>query len=86
MMNAVARPYAKVVGGVARSMSWDSATLIVGFVSGNRSNEREVFFPGPTPNISCGGHLVPASQVIVDTGTSTYAVGCDSGQLTFSRP
>jgi len=78
MMNAVARPYAKVAGGVAQSMSWDGATLIIGVVSGNRSNEHEVFFPGPTPNISaaatCAGIAGNPRHRNLD-----LCVGCDSG-------
>ncbi|MDB4969178.1 MAG: hypothetical protein JWN44_4867 [Myxococcales bacterium] len=85
MMDAVARPYAKVVDGSAATMAWDGTTLTVGFSPTGRG-EHAVFFPGPTPKVSCGTQLLAASEVMADTETSTYSVRCDSGQLTFSRP
>jgi endoglycosylceramidase len=86
MMNAVARPYAKVIGGVAQSMSWDGNALTIEFAQSGRLGEHEVYFPGPAPTIACGGQPVPSSHVLVDTATSTYTIGCDGGQLTLTRP
>jgi endoglycosylceramidase len=86
MMAAVGRPYAKVIGGGATSLSWDGVTLTVSFRQNGAPARHEIFFPGGTPLIRCDGRDVSRDDVTVDTATSTYSVSCDGGQLTFTRP
>ena len=87
MMGAVARPYAKVIGGRPKAMTWDGTTLTLTFTRVDGVPTRHVvFFPGSTaPNISCDGKTVSPDAVTPDTTTSSYDVRCDGGQLTFSR-
>jgi hypothetical protein len=85
MMAAVARPYAKIVGGAATSISWDGVTLTVSFRQNGAPPRHEIFFPSGTPRIRCDGRDVDGDDVTVDTDTSTYSVVCDGSQLTFTR-
>lgn len=86
MMGAVARPFAKAIGGAPTGMTWDGTQLTVGFKRRDGVSARhDIFFPGATPVIRCDGNGVTSSDVSFDTASSTYSVACDGRRLTLSR-
>ncbi len=85
MISAVARPYAKAIGGTPVAMSWDGTTFTL--ASKRRdgvARQHDIFFPSANPAIACDGKPVPSSDVNADTTTSTFSVSCD-GVLTLGR-
>jgi endoglycosylceramidase len=87
MMAAVARPYAKAIGGTPTAMSWDGTTFTLGFQRRDGvAAEHDVFFPYPTPVIACGGKAVAPSAMTADAATSTLSIHCDDGEVTIRRP
>ena len=85
MIAAVARPYAKAIGGTPTMMSWDGTTFTL--ASSKRdgvARQHDIFFPFASPAISCNGRPAASSDVTIDMGTSTYSIHCD-GVVTLSR-
>jgi len=85
MIAAVARPYAKAVGGTPLAMSWDGATFTLASKRRDGVPRRhDIFFPGSTPTIACDGKPVSSGDVTVDVSMSTFSISCD-GVVTVSR-
>jgi endoglycosylceramidase len=86
MIAAVARPYAKAVGGTPTSMTWDGTTFTLAFERRDGVfPQHEVFFPAADARLSCGGAPVKGADATFDASTSTYSVRCDVGAVTLSR-
>ena len=85
MIAAVARPYAKAIGGEPLAMSWDGTTFTL--ASKRRDGvprQHDIFFPSATPSIACDGKPLSGGDVTADMATSTFSVRCD-GVVTMSR-
>ena len=86
MIGAVARPYAKAIGGAPNAMSWDGTTFTLAFQKRDGVLARhDIFFPMATPAIACDGAPVVGSDVTVDSATSTLSVSCTGQVVTVSR-
>ena len=84
MIAAVARPYAKAIGGTPVAMSWDGTTFTLGFQKRDGvAPQHDIYFPYPGPVVSCDGK--PAANVTVDMDSSTVSVRCDGAVVTLSR-
>ena len=75
---AVARPYARAIGGDPTGMRWDGTQLTVPFRGKN--GVHDLFFPFPVATASCNG-----AGVAVQGTQPFYSVRCADGQLTISR-
>ena len=85
MIAAVARPYAKAVGGIPSAMSWDGTTFTL--ASSRRdgvARRHDVFFPYASPTIACNGKPLAGGDMTVDGPSSTLSIRCD-GVVTVSR-
>jgi endoglycosylceramidase len=86
MISAVARPYAKAIGGTPTAMSWDGTTFTLGFDKRDGViTQHDIFFPSPTPVIACDGAPVPDRDVTLDIPSSTFTVTCRGSVVTLSR-
>jgi hypothetical protein len=84
MIGAVARPYAKAVGGTPVAMSWDGNTFTLGFKGRDGvAGQHDIFFPFPNPVVACDGK--PTQDVTVDMETSTLSVRCSGSVVTLRR-
>jgi len=84
MIGAVARPYAKAIGGTPVAMSWDGVTFTLGFQKRDGvSRQHDIYFPYASPVVLCDGK--PTTNVTVDMETSTLSVRCDGGVVTLSH-
>ncbi len=85
MMAAVARPYAKAIGGTPVTMSWDGTTFTLDSKRRDGvSRQHDIFFPSAAPAIACDGKTLSGSDVTVDMTTSAFSIHCD-GVVTVSR-
>ncbi|HXU68965.1 MAG TPA: cellulase family glycosylhydrolase [Polyangia bacterium] len=85
MIAAVARPYAKAIGGKPTVMSWDGTTFTLAFEPrAGIAHRHDIFFPSPTPLIACDGETLAGADVTVDPPTSTFSIRCD-GVVTLTR-
>jgi endoglycosylceramidase len=75
---AVARPYARAIGGDPTGMRWDGTQLTVTFKGKN--GVHDLFFPFPVTTASCNG-----AGVAVAGTQPFYTVRCADGELTVSR-
>ena len=63
MIAAVARPYAKAVGGTPTAMSWDGNAFTLAFEKRDGVlAQHDIFFPSATPVISCDGQPVAVPE------------------------
>jgi len=86
MIAAVARPYAKAIGGTPRAMSWDGNTFTLAFEKRDGVlAQHDIFFPSPAPAITCDGAPVSGQDVTVDSASSTFTVSCSGSVVTLSR-
>jgi len=86
MIAAVARPYAKAIGGTPRAMSWDGNTFTLAFEKRDGVlAQHDIFFPSPAPAIACDGAPVSGQDVTVDSASSTFTVSCSGSVVTLSR-
>ena len=86
MITAVARPYAKAIGGTPTAMSWDGNTFTLAFEKRDGVlAQHDIFFPSPTPVIACDGAPIAAKDVTVDSSSSTFTVTCSGSVVTLSR-
>ena len=84
MIGAVARPYAKAIGGTPVAMSWDGVTFTLGFEKRDGiSRQHDIYFPYAGPVVLCDGK--PTTNVTVDVATSTLSVRCDGSVVTVSH-
>jgi endoglycosylceramidase len=86
MIGAVARPYARAIGGNPTAMSWDGTTFTLEFEQRDGvPRQHDVFFPSEAALASCDGAAVNSSDVTFDRETSTFSIRCDGRRLTLSR-
>jgi hypothetical protein len=76
MFDAVARPYAKAVGGDLASVSWDRTALTVAFSRhAGVPATHEVFWPRGNPSATCDGSAIAPTASDAAASSFTFACG-----------